>query len=443
MRGSEVMKSFHVVNLGCKVNAYESDAIANMLEDKGFYLDSDNPDLIIVNTCSVTATSDSKSRQKIRHLIKLHPNAIVCVMGCYSQMNSIEASKIEGVAVVIGTKYRDKILDYALEYEKTKKKIIKIEDSNQKCEFENLVVYNFYQNTRAYLKIQDGCNNFCSYCIIPYTRGRVRSKNKDLILKEAQTLVDKGYFELVLTGIHTGAYGIEFENYNFYNLLCDLSSKIKGLKRLRISSIEINELTDEIVSLIKDNKIIVNHLHIPIQSGCSETLLRMNRKYDLEKFETRIKYIKENIKDISITTDVIVGFPNETDEEFNETYNSLKRLGFSRLHVFPFSSREGTVASKMKGHVHGSIKKERVNRLILLSKELERNYYMKHLNEAVEVLFEENKDGYFKGYTTNYIKVKVESDEDLKGKFKFVRLKEINDVGLDYEFKGELIDELC
>ena len=443
MRGSELMKSFLVVNLGCKVNAYESDAIANLLEDKGFYLDSNSPDLIVVNTCSVTATSDSKSRQKIRHLIKLHPKAIVCVMGCYSQMNALEASQIEGVAVVIGTKYRDKLVDFALEYEKTQTKIVKVEDSNQKCEYENLVVYNFYQNTRAYLKIQDGCNNFCSYCIIPYTRGRVRSKEKELILKEAQTLVDKGYFELVLTGIHTGAYGVEFDNYNFYNLLSDLIAKVKGLKRLRISSIEINELTDEIIELIKTNKIIVNHLHIPIQSGCSDTLKRMNRKYDLEKFEERIKYIKENIEDISITTDVIVGFPNESEEEFNTTYNSLKRIGFSRLHVFPFSSREGTVACNMKGQIHGSVKKERVNRLILLSKELEKDYYTKHINKVVEVLFEENKDGYFKGYTTNYIKVKVKSDLDLKGQFKFVRLKEIIDIGLDYEFKGELCDELC
>ena len=437
------MKTFMVVNLGCKVNAYESDAIANMLEDKGYILDSSNPDLIVINTCSVTATSDSKSRQKIRHLIKEHPSAIVCVMGCYSQMNAIEASQIEGVSVVIGTKYRDKILDYALEYEKTKEKIIKIEDSALETKFENLVVYNFYQNTRAYLKIQDGCNNFCSYCIIPYTRGRVRSKPRELVIKEAQTLVDKGYFELVLTGIHTGGYGIEFDNYNFYNLLQDLLKHVKGLKRLRISSIEINELSDEIVTLIKENKIIVNHLHIPIQSGCSDTLKRMNRKYDLDKFETRINYIKENIEDVSITTDVIVGFPNESDDDFNTTYESLRRMKFTRLHVFPFSSRKGTVASEMKNQINGNIKKERVNKLILLSKELERNYYQEHLNSAVEVLFEENKDGYYKGYTTNYIKVRVKSDEALKGVFKNVILKEIVDVGMDYEMEGEIVDEIC
>ena len=437
------MKSFLVVNLGCKVNAYESDAIANMLEDKGYILDSSNPDLIIVNICSVTATSDSKSRQKIRHLIKQHPNAVVCVMGCYSQMNAIEASQIDGVCVVIGTKYRDKILDYALEYERTNKKIIKIDNNDKENEFENLVVYNFYQNTRAYLKIQDGCNNFCSYCIIPYTRVRVRSKPKELVLKEAQTLVNRGYFELVLTGIHTGGYGQEFENYNFYNLLVDLINNVKGLKRLRISSIEINELSDEIIEFIKNNKIIVNHLHIPIQSGCSETLKRMNRKYDLDKFEERINYIKSQIEDISITTDIIVGFPNETDEEFEITYNSLKRMEFTRLHVFPFSSREGTVASKMKGHINGNIKKERVNRLILLSKENERNYYLKHLNQSLEVLFEENKEGYYKGYTTNYIKVRVKENNDLKGCLKMVKLKKIVDVGMDYEIEGEIIDEIC
>lgn len=437
------MKSFLVVNLGCKVNAYEIDAIANMLESKGYVLDKANPDLIVVNTCSVTATSDSKSRQKIRHLIKNHPDAIVCVMGCYSQMNSFEASSIEGVGVVIGTKYRDKILDFALEYEKNRKVIVKIDDINNETKFENLVVYNFYDNTRAYLKIQDGCNNFCSYCIIPYTRGRVRSKDKDLVIKEAQTLVDRGYFELVLTGIHTGAYGIEFENYNFYNLLYDLVNKVIGLKRLRISSIEINELTDEIIELIKNNNIIVNHLHIPIQSGCSDTLKRMNRKYNLEQFEERINYIKSNIKDISITTDIIVGFPNETDEDFEITYDSLKRIGFSRLHVFPFSSREGTVASKLPNHIHGTIKKERVNRLIFLSKELERNYYQNYLNSTVVVLFEENRDGYYTGYTTNYIKVRVFSEESLKGMFRMVKLKNIVDAGMDYIVEGDLINEIC
>lgn len=436
------MKTFLVENLGCKVNSYESDAIANMLEDKGYLLDKDAPDLIIVNTCSVTATSDSKSRQKIRHLIKQFPKAIMCVMGCYSQMNATEASNIDGVGVVIGTKYRDKLLDFALEYEKTGKKVIKIEDSNLETKFENLVVYNFYENTRAYLKIQDGCNNFCSYCIIPYTRGRVRSKDKDLVIKEAQTLVNRGYLELVLTGIHTGGYGQDFNNYNFYNLLKDLLDNVKGLKRIRISSIEINELSDEIIELISENKIIVNHLHIPIQSGCSETLKRMNRKYDLEKFEERISYIKNKIEDVSITTDVIVGFVNESEDEFNTTYNSLKRMGFTRLHVFPFSSRKGTVASNMKGHIDGNIKKERVNKLILLSKELEKDYYSKYLNKVVEVLFEENKDGYYKGYTSNYIKVKVKSDLELKGAFKKVILKEIVDVGMDYEMKGEIVDEI-
>ena len=436
------MKYFKVVNLGCKVNAYESDAIANMLEDKGYILSDVNPDLIVVNTCSVTATSDSKSRQKIRHLIKEHPNAIVCVMGCYSQMNAKEASEIDGVGVVIGTKYRDKILDYALLYEQTGNKIINIEDSNLEKKFENLVVYNFYQNTRAYLKIQDGCNNFCSYCIIPYTRGRVRSKDKDLVIKEAQVLVDRGYKELVLTGIHTGAYGIEFDNYTFFDLLKDLVSKVKGLKRLRISSIEINELTDEIIDFISENKIVVNHLHVPIQSGCSETLKRMNRKYDVSRFEERIDIIKNKIKDVSLTTDVIVGFPLETEEEFLVTYNTLKRIGFSRLHVFPFSSREGTVASKMKGHINGNIKKERVNRLISLSKELEKEYYSRFLNKELEVLFEENKNGFYKGYTTNYIKVSVNTTEDVKGHFKKVKLLELVDKGMDYEMKGEIIDEV-
>ena len=437
------MKTFLTVNLGCKVNAYECDAISNILEDNGYILDKNNPDLIIINTCSVTSTSDSKSRQKIRRFVKDFPNAIVCVMGCYSQMRAKEASEIDGVAIVIGTRYRDKVLEYALEYEKNRNKIIKIDDPRKNEIYENLTVYNFYDNTRAYLKIQDGCNNFCSYCIIPYSRGLVRSKDKNLVLKEAQTLVDHGYKEIVLTGIHTGGYGLDFNDYRFYDLLKDLIEKVNGLKRLRISSIEINELTDEVIDLIKNNNVIVNHIHIPIQSGCDKTLKNMNRKYNVSEFEYRINLLKDSIKDLSITTDVIVGFPDENEEDFNITYETLKRIGFSRLHVFPFSSREGTVASRMKNQIHGDIKKERVNRLILLSKELEKEYYSKHLNETLEVLFEENKDGYYKGYTSNYIKVRVKSDKNISRCFKLVKLNKIIEVGIDYEIEGELVDEIC
>jgi threonylcarbamoyladenosine tRNA methylthiotransferase MtaB len=437
------MKSFLTINLGCKVNAYECDAIANILEDNGYILDENNPDLIIINTCSVTATSDSKSRQKIRRLIKENPDSIICVMGCYSQIAPEEVKEIEGVDIIIGTRYRDKILEYALEFEKEGKQIIKVDNARENNIYENLTVYNFYDNTRAYLKIQDGCNNFCSYCIIPYTRGLVRSKPRDTVLKEAQILSDKGYKELVLTGIHTGGYGLDFDNYRFYDLLKDLINKVTGIKRIRISSIEINELTDEVIELIKNDNIVVNHIHIPIQSGCDKTLKAMNRKYNLEQFEDRINILKENIKDLSITTDVIVGFPDETDEDFEITYNTLKRIGFSRLHVFPFSSRKGTVASNMKNQIHGDIKKSRVNRLISLSKELEMEYYSKHLNEAVEVLFEEFKDGYYKGLTTNYLKVRVKSNENIAKSFKLVKLNKIIDVGMDYEIEGEIINELC
>ena len=250
------MKSFLTINLGCKVNAYECDAIANLLEDNGYVLDMNNPDLVIVNTCSVTATSDSKSRQKIRRLIKENPDSIICVMGCYSQIAPEEVKEIEGVDIIIGTRYRDKILEYALEFEKEGKQIIKVDNARENNIYENLTVYNFYDNTRAYLKIQDGCNNFCSYCIIPYTRGLVRSKPRDTVLKEAQILSDKGYKELVLTGIHTGGYGLDFDNYRFDDLLKDLINKVTGIKRIRISSIEINELTDEVIELIRNSNIV-------------------------------------------------------------------------------------------------------------------------------------------------------------------------------------------
>lgn len=437
------MKSFMTINLGCKVNAYECDAIANILEDNGYILEEINPDLIVINTCSVTATSDSKSRQKIRKLIKEYPNSIVAVMGCYSQIAPEEVKLIDGVDIIIGTRYRDKILEYALEFERTREQIVKVENARENNIYENLTVYNFYDNTRAYLKIQDGCNNFCSYCIIPYTRGIVRSKPRDIVLNEAQILADRGYKELVLTGIHTGGYGLDFENYRFYDLLKDLVNTVEGIKRIRISSIEINELTDEVIEFIKAGKVIVNHIHIPIQSGCDKTLKNMNRKYTLAQFEERIDVLKTNIKNLSITTDVIVGFPGETDEDFEITYNTLKRIGFSRLHVFPFSSRKGTVASNMKEQVDGNIKKSRVNRLISLSKELEREYYSKYLNEQLEVLFEEYKDGYYKGLTTNYLKVRVRSDENISKSFKLVKLNKIIDVGMDYEIEGEIVNEIC
>ena len=436
------MNKFKVVTLGCKVNSYESEAVSNIFENNGYVRSEDNPDVIIVNTCSVTSTSDSKSRQKIRHEIKNNPNAIMCVMGCYSQVKADEVKEIDGVNIVIGTQFRDKLYDLVCEYLKDKKQIVMVEDSNNIKKFEDLTVVDYYSNTRAYLKIQDGCNNFCSYCIIPYTRGRVRSKNKDLIIKEANNLVKRGYKELVLTGIHTGGYGLDLYNYRFGDLLKDLVNEVKGIERIRISSIEIHELTDEVLELMKSNKVFVNHLHIPLQSGCDDTLKRMNRKYDVKYFIDRISVIKDYIEDCNITTDVIVGFPGESDEDFKETCDNIRKIGFTKIHVFPFSSRSGTIASKMKEQIHGDIKKDRVNKLIQLSKEMGKEYYSKYLNKDIEVLFETFENNILTGYTSNYMKVHCVGSDTMINKIVKVRINELVETNNDYEMKGEIIDAL-
>lgn len=433
------MNRFKIVTLGCKVNSYESEAVSNIFENMGYVRCEDNADVVIINTCSVTSTGDSKSRQRIRHEILNNPNAIVCVMGCYSQVKAEEVRAIDGVNVVIGTQYRKKMYDLVKEYESTHKQIVMVDDSNNIKEFEDLNVIDYFSNTRAYLKIQDGCNNFCSYCIIPYTRGRVRSKNKDLIIKEANNLVKRGYKELVLTGIHTGGYGLDLENYRFEDLLIDLLNNVKGIERIRISSIEIHELTDNILKLIRDNKVFVNHLHVPLQSGCSATLKRMNRKYDMDYFIDRINVIRSYISDCNLTTDVIVGFPNESDEEFKETLSNIEKIGFTKIHVFPFSSREGTVASKMSNHIRGDIKKKRVNELIALSKKMGYKYYSSYLNKEVEVLFETIDNGVIAGYTSNYIKVLCKGDKEFLNKIIKVKLIRIEENGNDYEMIGEII----
>ena len=438
------MKKYKVVTLGCKVNAYESEAVGNIFEDNGYVRSENEADVVIINTCSVTSTSDSKSRQKIRHEIASNPKAVICVMGCYSQVRADEVKAIDGVNVVIGTQYRNKLYNLVSEYRKNKKQIVLVDDSSNIKNFEDLSVIDYFSNTRAYLKIQDGCNNFCSYCIIPFTRGRVRSKDKDLIIKESNHLVARGYKELVLTGIHTGGYSLDLDNYRFADLLKDMVDKVKGIERIRVSSIEINELTDEVLNIMKNNKVFVNHLHIPLQSGCNETLKRMNRKYNVDYFMERIKKIKKNINDCSITTDVIVGFPNESEEEFETTCNNIRKIGFTKIHVFPFSSRSGTVASKMKGHITGDVKKQRVNKLIQLSKEMGKEYYSKFLDRDIEVLFEtyDNDSKMVTGYSSNYLKVHCLGNKKLINRICKVRIKELVETNNDYEMKGEIVDDL-
>ncbi len=411
------MKKVAFLTLGCKVNTYESEAMLKLFEQDG-YEEVDfksEADVYVVNTCTVTNTGDSKSRQMIRKAIRTNKDATICVVGCYSQVASQEVAAIDGVGVVIGTQHRNKIVDYVHEYQETGKPVIDVEDVMKLKKFENLDLQQFSKNTRAFLKIQDGCNNFCTYCIIPYARGRMRSREPQSVLEQAQALVDHGFVEIVLTGIHTAGYGQDFENYSFYDLLVDLTTKVKGLKRLRISSIEMSQVTHEIIDLIATSPIIVDHLHIPIQAGCDETLKRMNRHYTTHEFAVKLKELKEKLPSLSITTDVITGFPGETEEEFEKTYHWIEEMHFNQLHVFPYSRRKGTPADRMKDQVDGNIKHERVKKLMELSNRLQTEFAAMQIGKELEVLIEEKQGDYMVGHASNYLKVKVKLPETSVG----------------------------
>ena len=415
--------------LGCKVNIYETENVEKEFKNRGYEIVSfdEVADVYVINTCSVTNTSDQKSRKIIRSCKKKNQDAIIIAMGCYTQIKYEEASKIDGVKIVIGNKYKNEVVDLLEEYLKTKKPIVKINKLNRE-KFEDMKISNFENHTRAFIKVQDGCNNFCSYCIIPYTRGNIRSKNKDDVINEVKELAKNGYKEIVLTGIDTGHYGLDIKDYDFSDLLNDLE-KIDGFERIRISSVEITDLNDKFLQTLKNSKKIVDHIHIPLQSGCDKILKLMNRKYDLEFFFKKINEIRSIRKDMAITTDVIVGFPGETDEDFNDTVNTIKKVGFTELHVFPYSKREGTKAATMSNQVDGLVKKDRVRKLISLSNELKETYYKKFLGNKMEVLVEQNIDGYFIGHLSNYGKVKFVSDVREENKIVDVKLlKYENDV---------------
>ena len=394
-----------ILTLGCKVNTYESEFIINELKKRGYEICDFNEicDVYIINTCTVTNTSDIKSRKMIRKAIRMNPDACVVALGCFIEAN--HDFRLDGLDIVVGNKDKSKVVDLIDEWF-LKREEIRDLYKDVAYEFEDMYINSFPGRTRAFVKIQDGCENFCSYCIIPYVRGKCRSKKLDVVLKEIKDLVSNGYQEVVLTGIHTGNYGVDLGT-NFANLLKEVV-KIEGLKRLRISSIEITELTDEVLEVMRDNEVIVDHMHIPLQAGSNKILKLMNRKYDLDYFFKKIKEIKSVRPAMAITTDVIVGFPGEEEENFLETIETCKKIGFSKIHVFPYSERRGTKAMELEGHVAPKIKKERAKRLLEVSKELENNYFSSFIGRDVVVLVEEFRDGYSYGHTDNYLHVKIE-----------------------------------
>lgn len=390
--------------LGCKVNIYESEYIINILKENGYQIvDFDSKaDIYIINTCTVTNTSDKKSEKMIKRARKQNKDAIIIAMGCHAQIkgDNIDAD------IIIGNKDKSKIISLIEEYQENKNKIKRIYNLDN-ISFEDMYISSFNSHTRAFVKIQDGCDAFCSYCIIPYARGPIRSKDPKTVIKEITSLVENGYKEIILTGIHTGKYGKDI-NYTFEQLLKDII-KIKNLYRIRISSIEINELTDPILNLIKDNQVIAKHLHIPLQSGSDKILKLMDRKYDLKFYKDRIEKIRKMIKDISITTDLIVGFPNENEKDMEDTLKFLKEIKFTKIHTFPYSKREGTKAASMENQIDETIKRKRVKTVLELSDQLEQDFYQSKLNKTEELIIEQTKDGKSYGYTSNYIKVEINS----------------------------------
>lgn len=389
------MKIF-IETLGCKVNTYESEVIKEEFLRNGYELADNLSDanVIVVNTCSVTNQSDAKSRKVIRNARKNNKNAILVVCGCSSQNHQDELKDL-GADILIGNKDKSKIFDYVNNYDN--KQIINYYNMIN-TDFEKMSLDNYSERTRAFVKIQDGCNNYCSYCIIPYLRGTIRNKDLNDAINEINTLVNNGFKEIVLTGIHTGSYP------ELVKLIQEISKNDK-LERIRISSIEATEINDEFLKELKNNNKICNHMHIPVQAACDNTLKKMNRKYDMNKFKEIINKIREVRPDINITTDLIVGFPTETKEDFLESYNNANEIKFGKIHVFPYSKRDGTVAAKMKSIVTDAEKKERTHKIITLSNKLENEYYNKFIDKTLSVLVEEVFDKYCTGHTDNYIKV--------------------------------------
>ena len=419
--------AFHT--LGCKVNHYETEAIWQLFKEAGYERSEfeKNADVYVINTCTVTNTGDKKSRQVIRRAVRRNPDAVICVTGCYAQTSPAEIMAIPGVDIVVGTQDRTKLLGLINDFKVERQPINAVRNIMKNRVYEELDVPAFTDRTRASLKIQEGCNNFCTFCIIPWARGLMRSRDPEEVIRQAQQLVDAGYLEIVLTGIHTGGYGEDLKDYNLARLLRDLETKVKGLKRLRISSIEASQLTDEVIEVLRESSTIVRHLHIPIQSGSDTVLKRMRRKYTMEFFAERLDRLREALPHLAITSDVIVGFPGETEDEFMETYNFIRDQRFSELHVFPYSKRTGTPAARMDDQIDEEVKNERVHRLIELNDQLAKQYASEFEDEVLEVIPEEKykqdpESGLYEGYTDNYLKIVFPANESMVGKIVKVKI---------------------
>ena len=430
-----ILRKVAIHNLGCKVNSYEAESMELMLSEAGYEIvpfdENILADVYIINTCSVTNIADRKSRQMLHKAKKMNPEAVVIAAGCYVQADEDGVKKDDAVDIVLGNNVKINIVDILDEYYKDNSRDDYVLDINNKeTTYEELKIDKVTEHTRAYIKIQDGCNQFCSYCIIPYTRGRIRSRAASDIVDEVKRLAANGYKEVVLTGIHLSSYGKDTGKETLLDVI-KLVHAVSGIERIRLGSLEPRIVTDEFVSEISRLDKLCPHFHLSLQSGCDRTLKAMNRKYTSEEYLEGCNILRKYYDNPAITTDVIVGFPGETDEEFAKTYEFLKEIDFYRLHVFKYSPRRGTVAEKMPNQIDGNKKEERSNKLIELSNSTENKHNQSYIGKTVKVLFEEFEDGFFKGHTTNYMMVKVAGEEEQSDKFVNkildVKIKENND----------------
>ena len=406
--------------LGCRVNQYETEAMTEKFIKQGYEVVhfDEYADVYVINTCTVTNMGDKKSRQMIGRARRTNQQAVIAVAGCYSQIAPKKVAKIPGVDVVIGTRNKGEIVQLVEECIKGKKQIDSVKDVLRNNVFEELNIQEYQDKTRAFLKIQDGCNSFCSYCAIPFARGAVCSKTPEKIIEEVNRLASHGFKEIILSGILISSYGVDLEgNWNLMRVL-EKVDKIDGIERVRIGSVSPKFFTEDVIIRISKLKKICPHFHISLQSGCNETLKRMNRHYTTDEYNNVVESLRNNIKDVSITTDVIVGFPGETEEEFNTTYKFLEKIKLSKMHIFKYSPREGTKAAEMKEQIDGNVKDERSNKLIELNKILEKEFMNKFIHRRLKVLYEEKvkgKEGFYEGYTPNYIKVMSNSKTNIEG----------------------------
>ena len=429
------MTKFAILTLGCKVNLYESESYIQSLKAEGFTEVSfdEQADVYIINTCTVTNTASSKSRNKINQAHKQNPNALICAVGCLVQVGDDRLEQIEAIDIMIGSSHKDQLVSMIKKALVDKKKHKEIEDVRANKVFDELYVNNFSHHTRAFLKIQDGCDQFCTYCIIPYARGSERSLAPDKVIKQAKSLLTNGYKEIVLSGIHTGRYGKDHQTS-----LTDLIKNLlkTSVYRLRISSIEITEITDEMILLIKNDIRLAKHLHIPLQSGSDQILTLMKRPYDTTCFIERIRFIKQMIPDISISTDIIVGFPGETEEDFMKTIAFIKEVNFSFLHVFPYSKKSETVAGKMLEQIGKDVKRARVTQLIKLSNQMYEAYQKTFIAKEVDIIMEAEKDGKWMGHSSHYLPIIIDSNEVCRNKVYNVNITSYE----NYHLLGKIVE---